>query len=30
MKNFTEMMKQAKDLQSRMAEMQAEMERASV
>ncbi len=30
MKNFTEMMKQAKDLQSRMAEMQAEMERSTV
>jgi DNA-binding YbaB/EbfC family protein len=29
MKNFTEMMKQAKELQGRMAEMQAEMERAT-
>jgi DNA-binding YbaB/EbfC family protein len=30
MKNFTEMMKQAKELQGRMAEMQAEMERTRV
>ncbi len=29
MKNFAEMMKQAKDLQSRMADMQAEMERTT-
>ncbi len=29
MKNFAEMMKQAKDLQSRMADMQAEMERTA-
>jgi DNA-binding YbaB/EbfC family protein len=29
MKNFAEMMKQAKDLQGRMAEMQAEMERTT-
>jgi DNA-binding YbaB/EbfC family protein len=28
MKNFTQMMKQAQELQGRMAEMQAEMERA--
>ncbi|HZP07889.1 YbaB/EbfC family nucleoid-associated protein [Methyloceanibacter sp.] len=30
MKNFTEMMKQAQQLQGRMAEMQAEMERTVV
>ena len=30
MKNFASMMKQAQELQSRMAEMQAEMERARV
>jgi DNA-binding YbaB/EbfC family protein len=30
MKNFTSMMKQAQELQSRMTEMQAEMERARV
>ena len=30
MKNFTEMMKQAQQLQGRMAEMQAEMERTIV
>ena len=30
MKNFTQMMKQAQELQGRMAEMQAEMERTTV
>ncbi len=30
MKNFTQMMKQAQELQGRMAEMQAEMERTIV
>ena len=30
MKNFASMMKQAQELQSRMAEMQAEMERARI
>jgi DNA-binding YbaB/EbfC family protein len=30
MKNFTQMMKQAQELQGRMAEMQAEMERMTV
>jgi len=30
MKNFTQMMKQAQELQGRMAEMQAEMERTQI